>query len=1169
MVAAITVTALALAVIAPPAAAAAPAYEAAVDHETAGPITEVSQVVAESVPVDDPGSVVEYWTEERMRSARPLELELPLDEVAMRGLGLATAEDELVHETRRLTVEEVDRHPHASIGKVFFVLRGFNFVCSAAAVTSAGRWGEGSGQLVLTAGHCLSDGDGTFATHFVFVPGYHYDETWGEDYVDEDVAPSGRWAAERLFTTSEWHTQLGLGFARDVGLALVTGTEAYAGERLHDIVEPLDIAFTQPYPEDGLHLGVVPSIGMDYAIFGYGVANWGGEQQVRTLSAIDRSDPNFLPSPFGAPSTHTGGSSGGPWLFNYAEDQDSPSQNVVTGLNGYVYNGVDRIYSPQLDDRIHALWAYVNRVDTTTTVDAAPSPSVFGQPVTVTATVESADGMPTGSVTFTETTTDTVLGTGPLDDGGAAELTIDSLPVGTHTIEATYSGDDNFNPSTGTALHTTEGASTTTTVTSSPNPSVAGRSVTVTATVESADGMPTGSVTFTETTTDTVLGTGPLDDGGAAELTIDSLPVGTHTIEATYSGDDNFNPSTGTALHTTEGASTTTTVTSSPNPSVAGRSVTVTATVESADGMPTGSVTFTETTTDTVLGTGPLDDGGAAELTIDSLPVGTHTIEATYSGDDNFNPSTGTALHTTEGASTTTTVTSSPNPSVAGRSVTVTATVESADGMPTGSVTFTETTTDTVLGTGPLDDGGAAELTIDSLPVGTHTIEATYSGDDNFNPSTGTALHTTEGASTTTTVTSSPNPSVAGRSVTVTATVESADGMPTGSVTFTETTTDTVLGTGPLDDGGAAELTIDSLPVGTHTIEATYSGDDNFNPSSDTVTQTVEPHPRSITVVDTDTGADPVGQAIAWSRHAIPTSDIIGFAQVGARTVLLGRADLFADSLASGGAQGRLDAPLLLTGRDKLDWRVTEELQRLRADTVILLGGTAALSAEVASDLDERGYNVRRLAGSTRIETAVEIARTIAPTTSMAIVARAFPAPDGEPTQGFADALAAGALAADLGVPLLLTETDRLSAATASYLRQAMVTNTIVIGGTAAIGDEVLDELTAMGITPTRSAGATRFATATAIAATRGAATAADADGIILVDGGAADAWADAFPAALFASRTLTPIVLANGDVMPEATTAYLVGGNTTPLICGTSVSTVACTAAQIVIQRD
>jgi putative cell wall-binding protein len=953
MVAAITVTALALAVIAPPTAAAAPADEAAADHETAGPITDVPQVVAESVPVDDPESVVEYWTEERMQSARPLELELPLDEVAMRGLGVATAEDELVHDTRRLTVEEVDRHPHASIGKVFFVLHGFNFFCSAAAVTSAGRWGEGSGQLVLTAGHCLNDGDGTFATEFVFVPGYHYDEAWGEDYDDEDVAPSGRWVAQRLFTTSEWSSQLGLGYARDVGFALVTGTEAYAGERLHDIVEPLDIAFTQPYPEDGLHLGVVPSIGMEYAIFGYGVANWGGEQQVRTLSAIDRSDPSFLPSPFGAPSTHTGGASGGPWLFNYAEDQDSPHQNVITGLNGYVYNGIDRLYSPQLDDRIHGLWMYVNRVDTTTTVDAAPSPSVFGQPVTVTATVESDDGMPTGSVTFTETTTDTVLGMGPLDDGGAAELSIDPLPAGTHTIQATYSGDDNFNPSTGTAIHTTEGASTTTTVTTSPNPSVAGRSVTVTATVESTDGVPTGSVTFTDNATDTTLGTGTLDDDGAVELTIDSLPAGTHTIEATYSGDDNFTPSTGTAIHTVRRAPTTT-------------------------------------------------------------------------------------------------------------------------------------------------------------PVVTPF-------------------------STTTTVTSSPNPSVLGQEVTVRATVESDDGVPTGSVTFTDTTTDTTLGTGTLDEDGATELTIDPLPVGTHTIQGAYEGTDDFTASSDTVTQTVEPvppvepAPRSITIVEPGTGPDPVGQAIAWSRHAIPTSDISGFAQVGARTVLLGRADEFADSLTSGGAQGRLDAPLLLTDRDKLDWRVTEELQRLRADTVILLGGTAALSAGVAADLHALGYAVRRLAGSTRIETAVEVAQTIAPTTSTAIVARAFPAPDGEPTQGFADALAAGALAAHLGVPLLLTETDRLSAATASYLRQAMVTNTIVIGGTAAVGDEVLDELTALGITPTRSGGATRFATATAIAAARGAATAADADGTILVDGSAADAWADAFPAALFASRTLRSGCLDDG----------------------------------------
>ncbi len=82
-----------------------------------------------------------------------------------------------------------------------------------------------------------------------------------------------------------------------------------------------------------------------------------------------------------------------------------------------------------------------------------------------------------------------------------------------------------------------------------------------------------------------------------------------------------------------------------------------------------------------------------------------------------------------------------------------------------------------------------------------------------------------------------------------------------------------------------------------------------------------------------------------------------------------------------------------------------------------------------------------------------------------------------------------------------------------------------------------------------------------AIASERGAATAGLADSSILIDGEDPDAWADAFPATLLASRSVTPIVLTSGDVMPPATEGYLAGGGT-PLVCGTLTSSAVCAVA-------
>src|SRR5262249_53598589 len=153
-----------------------------------------------------------------------------------------------------------------------------------------------------------------------------------------------------------------------------------------------------------------------------------------------------------------------------------------------------------------------------------------------------------------------------------------------------------------------------------------------------------------------------------------------------------------------------------------------------------------------------------------SLSTGPHAITATYSGDANFNGSTGSLTQTVNKASTTTTLSSSANPSVFGQSVTFTATVAAVSpgaGTPTGTVQFTIDGVN--FGAAVALSGGVATSGATStLTVGAHAITAVYSGDANFNTSTGTLTQTVNKANTTTTLTSSVNPSVFGQSVTFT-----------------------------------------------------------------------------------------------------------------------------------------------------------------------------------------------------------------------------------------------------------------------------------------------------------------------------------------------------------------------------------------------------------------
>lgn len=304
-------------------------------------------------------------------------------------------------------------------------------------------------------------------------------------------------------------------------------------------------------------------------------------------------------------------------------------------------------------------------------------------------------------------------------------------------------------------------------------------------------------------------------------------------------------------------------------------------------------------------------------------------------------------------------------------------------------------------------------------------------------------------------------------------------------------------------------------------------------------------------------GATPVEAAISLSKLAFPG---------GAPQAVLGRDDAFADSLASGILQ--TTSPLLLTSTATLSPAVESELKRLGAKTVHILGGPSAVSPAVEQQLVAAGYAVRRHRGPTRIDTAVEIARAIAPSASEVLIARAFGGGD-DPTQAFADSLAAGAWSASSGNPVLLTESEKLSAPTQTYLAGAKPGRAYVIGGASAVSEAVVTQLRALGIQVERVSGATRFDTAVEIAKRRGIDGAADANDIVLLEGQAAGAWAPGFAAAAYAAVERAPVLLASGNTLPPATATFLDGGDAAlGLLCAPQLAEAACTAAAQALEK-
>lgn len=288
--------------------------------------------------------------------------------------------------------------------------------------------------------------------------------------------------------------------------------------------------------------------------------------------------------------------------------------------------------------------------------------------------------------------------------------------------------------------------------------------------------------------------------------------------------------------------------------------------------------------------------------------------------------------------------------------------------------------------------------------------------------------------------------------------------------------------------------------------------------------------------------SDNVSSSVAWSESTFPD---------GSPFAVLGRADLFADSLASSGVQGALGAPLLLTPTDSLDARVAAELDRLGVDRVAIMGGTAAISPAVEQALRAEGYGVDRIAGRDRIGTALAAAQAYHPGAQSALLVRAF----GEGTRAFADTLSAGALAASSDRPVLFTASTALTPAVGDYIASHGLDTVTLVGGEAALSTAVEEAVAATGAETERLAGGDRFGTAAQVAAQTGP---EGGTHITVVDGMAADAWADGFPAA---SRK-APVVLSDGDDLPPPTAGMLIGGGPA-VICGTSVTDTACARAK------
>ncbi|HUG83377.1 MAG TPA: cell wall-binding repeat-containing protein, partial [Euzebya sp.] len=243
-------------------------------------------------------------------------------------------------------------------------------------------------------------------------------------------------------------------------------------------------------------------------------------------------------------------------------------------------------------------------------------------------------------------------------------------------------------------------------------------------------------------------------------------------------------------------------------------------------------------------------------------------------------------------------------------------------------------------------------------------------------------------------------------------------------------------------DAGSATATVDVdvLAGATEgaTIEVTVVDGDVYDvgtPSSATIT--IDPDlpvggEDEVTVL---AGATRIQTAIAISQNAFPEDG-------SADAVVLARADVPFDALAATPLAPDKNGPLLLTDVADLHADTAAEIGRVMADggTVYVLGGTAALSEGVETALTGAGFNVVRISGPTRYETALAVAEEVGEPEAILIASG----------EQFPDALSAGAAAAEAGGLVLLTPEHMPHEAVLAYVGARPDTPVYAIGGPAA-----------------------------------------------------------------------------------------------------------------------
>ena len=148
------------------------------------------------------------------------------------------------------------------------------------------------------------------------------------------------------------------------------------------------------------------------------------------------------------------------------------------------------------------------------------------------------------------------------------------------------------------------------------------------------------------------------------------------------------------------------------------------------------------------------------------------------------------------------------------------------------------------------------------------------------------------------------------------------------------------------------------------------------------------------------------------------------------------------DALTAGSLASKLNIPILLTQSDQLNETTKKAIKDWGIEKVTIIGGKTQVSEAIEEKLQNSGLKVDRLAGRTRVDTALEVAKAVNKTADKVIFAN---------KTAYPDALIAPYLSKAEQAPIILIDKDEASVSVKQYLRENKIKESIILGGKLSI----------------------------------------------------------------------------------------------------------------------